>query len=109
VNLMNENEMMEKIRNVENQTAEHEIFNKLRPPEEFGDAVELFYNENQQVFRAVVFDPETKTVFYEKTLPDAHAASSFITNVLDGKAEKQAHSNETEYINIYWDEWHLDD
>ena len=91
---MDQKDIMGKVSNVKTQTVEHEIFHKLRPPEELGDAVKLFYNEDEQTFRAVVFDPEMKTVFYEKTLPDADSTCAFIADVLDGKVHEQAHSTE---------------
>ena len=104
---MNQTEMINKILNVKNGTIDHEIFDKKRPPEEFGDAVKLFYNQVEHTFTAVVFDPETKNVFSEKTLPDTDSAFSFISATLDGikYTDDKKNPNETEYVNIYWDEW----
>jgi hypothetical protein len=105
---MEKAEIMEKIKNVKNKESDHEIFYKVRPPEEFGDAVKLFLNNEENTYRAVVFDPDTLTEFYEKTLTDENRACSFISHTLEGKkdeAEIEHESSQAEYVNIYWDEW----
>ncbi|WP_378937545.1 hypothetical protein [Metabacillus herbersteinensis] len=36
----------------------------------------------------MVFDPDTLTEFYEKTLTDENRACSFISNTLEGKKDE---------------------
>lgn len=107
---MEKAEIMDKINTMKNKKTGHEIFYKVRPPEEFGDAVKLFVNSDEKTYRAVVFDPDTLTEFYERTLSDENSACSFISNTLEGKkaeteTEQNQDLNQTEYVNIYWDEW----
>jgi hypothetical protein len=97
-------EILEKINNVKTKESTHEIFFKVRPPEEFGDAVKLLLNNDGNTFKAVVFDPDTLTEFYEKTLTDQKSAYSFISQTLEGKkneGEKEHLSGQIEYINLY--------
>jgi hypothetical protein len=96
-------EIIEKINNVRTKESTHEIFFKVRPPEEFGDAVKLLLNNDGNTFRAVVFDPDSLTEFYEKTLTDQKSAYSFISQTLEGKktqAKKEHESGQIEYINL---------
>lgn len=78
-------EIIKRINNVKNELVESETFMKERPPEEFGDAVKLFYNSEEQTFKAVVYDPDTKIVFSEKSISDENKACTFIENVLEGR------------------------
>jgi hypothetical protein len=80
---MNKAEIMQKINKVKNNNTDHEIFVQTRPPEELGDAVELFYNDKEHTFRALVVDPNTNEVFSEKVLPDIERTCSFISEVLE--------------------------
>ncbi|WP_100407311.1 hypothetical protein [Bacillus solitudinis] len=75
---MTNEEIIQKINNVKDGTADSEIFDLLRPPEEFGDAVELSYNDKDETFKAVVFDPQTKTVYSEEFIKDKTEVRSFI-------------------------------
>ena len=105
---MEKAEIMEKINHVKNKESDHEVFYKVRPPEEFGDAVKLVLNEEENTYRAVVFDPDTLTEFYEKTLTDENSACLFISDTLEGKKdelEKENESNPKEYVDISLDEW----
>jgi hypothetical protein len=105
---MEKAEIMEKINHVKKKESDHEVFYKVRPPEEFGDAVKLVLNEEENTYRAVVFDPDTLTEFYEKTLTDENSACSFISDTLEGKKdelEKENESSPKEYGYIYLDEW----
>lgn len=70
--------MKDKIANVKNGKVESETFNISRPPEDFGDAVKLYYNEQEECFKAVVFDPQTNTVFSEEKMENEKEVSSFI-------------------------------
>ncbi|WP_216829833.1 hypothetical protein [Alkalihalobacterium elongatum] len=78
-----EDVMMEKILNVKKGKSESEIFNISRPPEDFGDAVELFYNDQEKSFKAVVYDPQTNTVFSEEDLKTETEVSSFIIKTVN--------------------------
>ncbi|RBW67999.1 hypothetical protein [Bacillus taeanensis] len=75
-------EMLKKIENVKSGKSKSEIFDKLRPPEDFGDAVELYYNNDDESFRAIVFDPETKMVFSEERLSTTEDVSEFINKTV---------------------------
>ncbi|WP_078428306.1 hypothetical protein [Alkalihalobacterium alkalinitrilicum] len=79
---MNKEELREglksKVENIKNGKVKSEIFNISRPPEDFGDAVELFYNDQEQCFKAVVFDPQTTVVFSEEKMNTIEDACSFI-------------------------------
>ncbi|MEB1809280.1 MAG: hypothetical protein LPK26_18645 [Bacillaceae bacterium] len=74
--------MKDKIANVKSGKVESETFNINRPPEDFGDAVELFYNEQEKCFKAVVFDPQTNTIFSEEKMEDENEVSSFIVKTV---------------------------
>lgn len=97
---MNKTEIMEKIHNVKNLSVEYEVFDKLRPQEEFGDAVELFYNDQENVFRAVVFDPETKKVYHEMNFPDVESTYTFISGIVEDKVRGKVSNMEIEPINL---------
>ncbi|WP_209123845.1 hypothetical protein [Alkalihalobacillus sp. BA299] len=79
---MDKEEILHKIANVKNGKSESEIFNIVRPPEDFGDAVELYYNDQEGRFKAVVFDPQTSTVFSEEMIEKEEDVSSFITKTV---------------------------
>lgn len=96
-------EIIEKINNVKTKESTHEIFFKVRPPEEFGDAVKLLLNDDGNTFKAIVLDPDTLTEFYEKTLTDQKSAYSFISQILEGtknETEKKHESGQIEFINL---------
>jgi hypothetical protein len=78
---MNE-EIFRKIEDVKSGKSKSEIFDKERPPEDFGDAVELYYNNKDQSFRAIVFDPETKMVFSEERLSTPDDVNEFINKTV---------------------------
>jgi hypothetical protein len=101
---MEKAEIMEKINNIKNKESDHEIFYKVRPPEEFGDAVKLVLNEEENTYRAVVFDPDTLTEYYEKTLTDENSAWLFISNTIEGKKDEFEKENEHSQKE-YWGEW----
>lgn len=95
---MNHTEIMEKITNLSKKDHEYEIFINDRPPEEFGDAVKLLFNQNDHTYTAIVFDPDTKSVFSEETLSDKESICSFISTVLDPKPD---HNREKmDYIDL---------
>ncbi|WP_078553634.1 hypothetical protein [Bacillus alkalicellulosilyticus] len=79
---MDPEEMKVKIENVKNGKSESEKFFKVRPPEEFGDAVELYYNNQEQIFTAVVYDPQTSTIFDEKNIATSEEVESFINKTV---------------------------
>lgn len=93
---MDKQEMLEKIQHVQNTDVEYEIFIHQRPPEEFGDAVKLYFNEDK-TFKAVVFDPDTKEVFSEEVLEDSDRTVAFILKALEPK--KDGHK-ELDYIDL---------
>ncbi|MDT8860554.1 hypothetical protein N0O92_09935 [Alkalihalobacillus sp. MEB130] len=95
---MDKIKILEKIENIKAHPDDYEIFVLPRPPEEFGDGVKLFFNEADQTFTAKVFDPDTKEVFTEKTLPDVDSTYFFISTVLEPKVEKQ--NKQQDYIDL---------
>ncbi|MFD2511280.1 hypothetical protein ACFSUR_23950 [Halalkalibacter alkalisediminis] len=78
---MDKQEIVEKIQHVQNSDVPYEIFIHHHPPEEFGDAVKLYFNEDK-TFKAVVFDPDTKEVFSEEVLKDVDRTLTFICKAL---------------------------
>lgn len=79
---MDMKEMEQKISNVKSGKSMREIFIKPRPPEEFGDAVELSYNEGLKSYVAIVFDPDMKTIYSEEAFQDESELKSFIQMTL---------------------------
>ncbi len=79
---MDKAKIMEKINKLKNKESEVESF--IRPPEEFGEAVKLYYNDKKNMFRAIIFDPDTRINYDEKSLDDVDQAYSFIIQTLDG-------------------------
>lgn len=79
---MDQQEMLDKIEKVKNGNSNSEIFDKKRPPEEFGDAVELFYDKAEDHFKAVVFDPELKIVYSEKQFAHERDVCAFILSTV---------------------------
>ncbi len=75
-------EISRKIENVRSGKSEVELFNKLRPPEEFGDSVELYFDEKKQLFRALVVDPELDIVYSEEQLQTLEEVHSFIVRAI---------------------------
>ena len=75
-------ELTDKIENVKSGRSSSEIFDKRRPPEEFGEAVELFYDRDAHTFKAVVFDPQMKTVFEEKPFTNEQELRAFINRTV---------------------------
>ncbi|WP_332694573.1 hypothetical protein [Halalkalibacter lacteus] len=96
---MNKDEIMQRINKVKKNNTDHEIFIQPRPPEEFGDAVELSFNEKEQTFHAIVFDPDTDEVFSEKDLPNTDQTFSFITKVLEPKGNEDQ-NQQKDYIDL---------
>ena len=75
-------EIAEKIKQVKAGDVKSEIFHKLRPPEEFGDSVELSYDDKNDQFRAVVFDPEMGDVYGIEKLDTEEEAHKFIVKTV---------------------------
>jgi len=75
---MNKEDIRQKIENVRSGKSTSEIFDKVRPPEEFGDAVELFFNKERNCFKAEVIDPYSKQVYSEQFLTTENDVISFI-------------------------------
>ncbi|WP_227936049.1 hypothetical protein [Alkalihalobacillus deserti] len=94
---MDKQEILEKIEHVQKGKVEFEVFVQERPPEEFGDAVKLYYNEDE-TFKVVVFDPNTNEVFSEEVLEDTDRTLTFISKALAPKRD-HAHT-EVDYINL---------
>lgn len=82
VEQMDKNEMLEKVERLMSGETTSEVFDKVRPPEEFGDAVELFYNRNENLFQANVIDPYSRKIYSEKKLDNAEEVISFIHSTL---------------------------
>lgn len=76
--IMTQEDWLTKVKKVKTGESDSEIFDKVRPPEEFGDAVELFYNEQEQRFHAKVIDPYTREVFSEKDIEGEEDVVAFI-------------------------------
>ncbi|WP_243291401.1 hypothetical protein [Bacillus sp. FJAT-47783] len=79
---MTQDDWRMKVKKVKTGESRSEIFDKVRPPEEFGDAVELFYNEQKQCFYAKVIDPYTREVFSEKDIEGEENVVAFIQSVV---------------------------
>lgn len=82
VDHMEYTEILQKIQNVKNGKSSSEIFDKVRPPEEFGDAVELFYNKENNCFKANVIDPYSRQLYSEKLLTNESEVLTFIRQTL---------------------------
>ncbi|MFC0471866.1 hypothetical protein ACFFHM_15515 [Halalkalibacter kiskunsagensis] len=96
--MMNKDEILKKINNVKKKNKGHERFVQPRPPEEFGDAVELSFNKEEHTFHAIVFDPDTDEVFSKKDLSNVDETYAFITKVLEPKLEEQ--NKQKDYIDL---------
>ncbi|GAE35715.1 hypothetical protein [Halalkalibacter akibai] len=93
---MEKQEIMQKIKHLQHNKGEYEIFIHHRPPEEHGDAVKLLLNDDDS-FQAVVFDPDTKEVFSEKTFQNEKETYTFIVKTLEPKKDDNAG---LEYIDL---------
>ncbi|WP_088102100.1 hypothetical protein [Halalkalibacter urbisdiaboli] len=80
---MTNEEMVEKIDKLQTGKSNEEIFDRLRPPEEFGDAVKLTYNLENESFHATVFDPQTKTIYSEIDILEREHVLSFIKKTVN--------------------------
>lgn len=96
-------EIVEKLSRLQNNESNEEVFQKTDPLQEGNNTVKVKRHDDNN-FYLLVRDQGPDTECYTKEIAGIQHTANYITSILNEKQNKRT-EHQTEYINIYWEEW----